>query len=163
MLFFSVTGLFIFSLFGFGVGAFRIAGGIILFTFAVTMVFPKPHKPAEHYPSDIALIPIAIPFISGPGTIVTVVLLMSDASRYLSEEGLAFGAIALAGVYLGILITIYVSYVMMVRSEAIYERLKDEGRAIMTRMLGLIVMAIAVQFVINGIKDILPEFLAIVG
>lgn len=163
LLFFSVTGMFLFSLFGFGVGAFRIAGGIILFAFAMRMIFPKPPEAAAKYPSEIALIPIAIPFISGPATIVTVVLLISDAASFMGGESWAPAVVAFAGVYLAIGITIYVSYLMMVESEAIYERFKEEGHVVLTRLMGLIVMAIAVQFIINGIKDVLPEFMAIVG
>jgi len=164
LLFFSVTGLLVFQLFGFSVGAFKIAGGILLFSTAVSMLNPASrYEAAGEKSSDISLIPLAIPFISGPGTIVTVVLLMSDAQEIAFTEDLTVGAMAIFGVYLGILLTIVVSYFMMTKSDIVDRILKEGGRKVVTRLFGLLVMAIAIQFVINGIKDILPEFVEILS
>lgn len=160
LLFFAVTGLLIFEIFGFGIGAFRIAGGILLFSTAVGMLNPSSSKQAAKDTSqDIALIPLSIPFTSGPGTIVTVVVLMSEAERILIEGGPGPGIIAIAGVFIGIIVVILVSFYMMAHSERIYAVLKEGGRKVVTQLMGLIVMAISIQFIINGIKDILPELI----
>ena len=159
LVFFALTGLFVFQIFGFGVGAFRIAGGVLLFSTAVGMLNPKESgADVEERFRDIALIPLAIPFTSGPGTIVTVVVLMSEAMNLLTEHGALAGGLAVLGVYLGIAVTIIVSYNMMVQSEHIDRFFGEGGRKVVTRLMGLLVMAISIQFVINGIKDILPEF-----
>jgi len=164
LLLFSVTGLTLFQLFGFSIGAFRIAGGVLLFTTAVGMLNPTSGgEAAEDRSRDISLIPLAIPFISGPGTIVTVVLLVSEAQNALSTHGLLTGSLCIIGVWLSIFIVIAISYFMMTKSDIIDAILKEGGRKVVTRLLGLVVMAISIQFIINGIKDILPEFIELVN
>jgi multiple antibiotic resistance protein len=66
------------------------------------------------------------------------------------------------GVYIGIFVTIFVSFRMMINSERIDRFLGEGGRSVITRLMGLLVMAISIQFVINGIMDILPEFARVV-
>ena len=157
--FFAITGLLVFQLFGFSVGAFRIAGGVLLFSTSVGMLNPKDSgTAAEQRSKDIALIPLAIPFTSGPGTIVTVVVLMSEAMNSMDTSGTLVGSLAIIGVYIGIAVTIFISYNMMIRSERIDRFFGEGGRNVVTKLMGLLVMAISIQFVINGIKDILPEF-----
>jgi multiple antibiotic resistance protein len=159
LVFFALTGLLVFQIFGFGIGAFRIAGGILLFSTSVGMLYPKESGvAAEMRSNDISLIPLAIPFTSGPGTIVTVVVLMSEAMNMLTTKDVLTGGLAVLGVYLGIAVTVYISYNMMIRSERIDRFFGEGGRNVVTKLMGLMVMAISIQFVINGIKDILPEF-----
>ena len=159
LLFFSITGLLVFELFGFGIGAFRIAGGVLLFSTAVGMLHPHDSgSEAEERSKDIALIPLSIPFTAGPGTIVTVVVLMSEAMNRFNGNGTTLGALSVVGVYLGIIVTIFVSFRMMINSERIDRFMGEGGRNVVTRLMGLLVMAISIQFVINGIKDLLPEF-----
>ncbi len=161
LLFFAFTGFALFKVFGFSIGAFRIAGGILLFTTAIGMLNPKPRaEEAEESSRDIALIPLSIPFTAGPGTITTVVVLMSEALNLSETKDLGTSLLAVVGVLLGIAITIVVSYLMMAYSEHVDARL-GSGRRVVTRLFGLIVMAIAIQFIINGFKDLLPEFIEI--
>jgi multiple antibiotic resistance protein len=162
LVFFALTGMLLFQLFGFTIGAFRIAGGIILFTTAVSMLNPRPAKEeAAESSENIALMPICIPFIAGPGTIVTVILYMSEASNAGQMYDWATAMVAYVGVFIGIAVTVFISWLVMAKSENIDKRL-GKSRAIITRLMGLIVMAIAVQFIINGIMDITPEFVKIV-
>jgi multiple antibiotic resistance protein len=164
LLFFALTGFLIFTIFGFSIGAFRIAGGVLLFSTAVYMLNPKPSSVAADETSrDIALIPLAIPFTAGPGTIVTVVVLMSEARNLVNTIDTTTGILAMIGVIIGIVVTIIVSYFMMARSDKIDAVLKEGGRNVVTRLMGLLVMAISIQFIINGIKEILPEFIEIVN
>jgi multiple antibiotic resistance protein len=164
LIFFALTGFLIFTIFGFSLGAFRIAGGVLLFSTAVYMLNPKPSSVAADETSrDIALIPLTIPFTAGPGTIVTVVVLMSEAQNLVGTIDPLTGVLAMFGVILGIMVTIIVSYFMMTRSDKIDAALKEGGRNVVTRLMGLLVMAIAIQFIINGIKDILPEFMDILN
>lgn len=163
LLFFALTGFFLFQLFGFSIGAFRIAGGILLFTLAVHMMSQKivdHRETAELDYNEIALFPLSIPFTAGPGTIVTVVLLTSEALNMMTVTGLLNGLVATLGVYLGIFILMMVSYLMMVNSQRIDKLLKEGGRHVLTRLMGLLVMAIAIQFMINGVIDIIPALVA---
>jgi multiple antibiotic resistance protein len=164
LLFFALTGFLIFTIFGFSIGAFRIAGGVLLFSTAIYMLNPKPSSVAADETSrDIALIPLAIPFTAGPGTIVTVVVLMSEARNLVNTIDTVTGLLAMVGVILGITVTIIVSYFMMAHSDRIDAVLKEGGRNVVTRLMGLLVMAISIQFIINGIKELLPEFMEIVN
>ena len=110
---------------------------------------------------DISLMPMAIPFISGPGTIVTVVVLTSTAKKLAGGDA-GIAAVAYSGVFLGIIILISISYFVMVRSEKLFSLMREEGRNALTKLMGLIVLSIAIQFIINGIGDVLPGFVDIV-
>ena len=94
-------------------------------------------------------------------TIITVILYMSTAIDAGDMHGIGTSVVAAIGVLVGIAMTVFVSWLVMAKSEAIDKRL-GEGRAVVTRLMGLIVMAIAVQFIINGIMDVTPEFVKIV-
>ncbi|MCG7844024.1 MAG: hypothetical protein MIO90_01170, partial [Methanomassiliicoccales archaeon] len=84
--------------------------------------------------------------------------LMSEAMNLITEHGALAGGLAILGVYLGIAVTVFVSFYMMIQSERIDRFFGEAGRNVVTRLMGLLVMAISIQFVINGVKDILPEF-----
>ncbi|WP_019178656.1 MarC family protein [Methanomassiliicoccus luminyensis] len=157
LVFFALTGMLIFQIFGFGIGAFRIAGGILLTITAIDMLHPKPEGLTDNDGTrDISLIPMAIPFISGPGTIVTTVVLMSGAQDLGGGDTLVW-LLASAGVLLGIVITIAVSYLGMTESERVFRFLGEGGEKALSKLMGLIVLAIAIQFIINGIGDVLPD------
>jgi len=102
LILFAVSGLLLFKVFGFSIGAFRIAGGVLLFTTAVGMLNPKTsQEEATDVPDNIALIPLSIPFTAGPGTIVTVVVLMSEAETKLNID-LVTGILCALGIFIGI-------------------------------------------------------------
>lgn len=159
LLFFAMTGLLIFQIFGFSIGAFRIAGGVLLVTTAMGMLYPREEKVSAET-RDIALMPMSIPFISGPGTIVTVVVLISGA-KDLGDGDLGLSLLAAGGVFLGIFILIAISYLVMVHSERLFSIIGEEGNKALTKLMGLIVLSIAIQFFINGIGDVLPMFVEI--
>jgi multiple antibiotic resistance protein len=162
LMFFAVTGLYLFQLFGFSIGAFRIAGGILLFTMAVQMMNHKQRhiEATELDYNEISLMPLSIPFTAGPGTIVTVVLLASEALNMMNTAGFINGLLSVLGVYAGIIILAVASYFMMINSRRIDDVLKEGGRHVITRLMGLLVMAIAIQFMINGVIDIIPDLIA---
>ncbi len=159
--FFALTGFFFFQLFGFSIGAFRIAGGILLFTIAIHMMNHKQrHIEATQLDyNEISLMPLSVPFTAGPGTIVTVILLSSEALNMISINGPADALTAMAGVYIGIAALIAVTYAMMVNSDRIDAVVKEGGRHVITRLMGLLVMTIAIQFMINGVLDIVPDII----
>lgn len=151
---FALLGGLIFQLFGITLQAFRIAGGIILFGIAMRMISQgrdetetvagKNGATDSHITDDIAIIPLAIPFISGPGSIATVMILTSEAPSIWH----------LTLVFLAIGISTGACYYAMIYSQYLVRHLGQSGKQIVTRLFGLILSVVAVQFVINGVTDV---------
>jgi multiple antibiotic resistance protein len=150
-----VLGRFIIDFFGIGLPAFQIAGGLILLRIAFDMLEGRGHfnrldtsssLVATDY-RDVALVPLAMPLLSGPGAITTVLVLTSRAGNRL-EEGLLLGAIAL------ILVLTYISFIF---AERLLARVKESSVRLLTRVMGLILAALAVQFVLQGLKAAFPR------
>lgn len=151
---FAIAGAQILALFGITLGAFRIAGGLLLFWIAFEMIFEKRQDRKEKSAAiaitkdhirNIAAFPLAIPLIAGPGAISATILLagtMSDATSRLALIGI-------------ILICIAAAYVVFFLAERVDRFLGETGRSILTRLLGVILAALAVQFVADGIKTLI--------
>lgn len=154
LIFFSLAGGALFQYFGLTLAALKIAGGILLFTIALGMLYGKqtgakttPEEEKEHSElEDITVIPMAIPILSGPGAITTVMVLAGEAQTPMK----------LIIVLLSILVSIIICYLVLANSVVILNLLKTTGIKILTRIMGLIMSVIAVQFVINGVADVLP-------
>lgn len=144
--FFAFTGQLLFLIFNITLAAFKIAGGILLVTAAFSMLNPKKKEFSGEELENIAIVPLAFPLTAGPGTIMTVILLVSEASSLL-EASLVFAAI-FAGVT--------ISYLGMTYAPRIFKFLGEEGLHVITRLMSIIVLAIAVQFIISGIVEIIP-------
>lgn len=151
---FAVAGAAILTVFGITLPAFRVAGGFLLFFIAFEMVFEKRQDRKEKI-SDVAItrdhihniaaFPLAIPLIAGPGAISATVLLSG------SFQGWA-GQLALVLIILACLAATYLVFVL---AERIDQFLGQTGRSILTRLLGVILAALAVQFVADGIKALM--------
>ena len=158
LLAFAVGGSLLFKFFSITIGAFQIAGGIILFSVAMGMLHAQPprmmHTPEELQEAmsreDIAVVPLAIPMVSGPGAITTVMVLASEA-RKTPNMIVLFAALVIA------IVTVWV----MLRNAARIGRfLGPSGLNITTRLMGLILATVAVQFVVHGVESVLPEILS---
>jgi multiple antibiotic resistance protein len=147
--FFAFTGQLLFSVFNFTVAAFKIAGGILLITAALKMLNPRRNEFSQEELENIAIVPLAFPLTAGPGTITTTILLASEASSLL----------ATFLVFVAIIVGIMVSYLGMRYSPKILKLLGDEGLRVVTKLMAIIVLAIAVQFVISGIAEAIPQVL----
>ena len=153
---FAALGGLIFRLLGISLGAFRIAGGLLLFLLAVDMLRAQrsrqrtsPEEVAEGTEKpDISLFPLAIPMLAGPGAISTVMVLMSRVDHYW-HYAVIFVSIALTAV--GV-------YFVLKGALVIERRLGQTGLNVLQRVMGLILAAVAVQFVIEGIQSVLPGF-----
>jgi multiple antibiotic resistance protein len=156
LLFVAVLGAWILQLFGITLEAFRIAGGILLFGIGMEMVYAKTSRTkltaTERYESrdmdDIAFMPIAIPMIAGPGAITTTIVLMNEAS--------VMTPLAIAIVFVSIMLSIAITYIMMRNSDFIMTKVGQREYRAINRLMGMLLIAIAVQFVINGIKIAFP-------
>ena len=155
---FAAVGGIIFKLLGISLGAFRIAGGLLLFLLAVDMLRAErsrhrtsPEEVAEGKERpDVSLFPLAIPMLAGPGAISTVMVLVSRVEHYW-HYAVIFSSIAITAV--GVYYTLRGALV-------IERRLGQTGLNVLQRVMGLILAAVAVQFVIEGIHSILPGLAA---
>lgn len=151
LLLFALWGKQLLGVLGIELDSFRIAGGIMLFMIAMDMVFEKrtqrredrAHKIAETPEvEDVSVFPMAMPMIAGPGSIATVMLLMSQADG-LSQRLVVIGAVFVAlALMLGSLLA----------AGPIMALLGSKIEAVITRLLGVLLSALAAQFVIDGLK-----------
>jgi multiple antibiotic resistance protein len=148
-MFFLLGGGFLLSYLGVTVQAFAISGGILLFVASLPMLFgqrPGLQAPERHEQGtageDIAIFPLAIPLLSGPGTITTVLLLTNQIRGDFFRMGI-FAAV-IAAVYL-------IAWWVLYAGERLMARLGESKVHIITRVLGIILAALAVQYVLSGI------------
>jgi len=146
-LFFLIAGRAVLSYLGVTVHAFSISGGILLFVAAMPMLFGQrgglqAPEPRERGGEDISVFPLAMPLLSGPGTIATILLLTSQAGNDVRKVG-AIG-VAIAIVFLVSFVSLYLGSRMM-------KLLGEGGVHIATRVMGIVLAALAVQYVLNGI------------
>lgn len=132
---------------GISMDALRVAGGILLFNTAFRMITsaPLPDKPTERALGDISVYPLAIPLTAGPGTLTLTVLLMADAEG-VTGQGLVLGAALLV-----LLLTLGAA-LMATQIRRLVGKTGDE---ILQRLLGVILAALAIQFVANGVNGLL--------
>ena len=152
---FALVGARLLGALGIGMDAFRIAGGLMLFLIALEMVFEKrttrDQDRAEEVlhasppVNDISVFPMAMPMIAGPGSIATVMLL-SSRSHGLAELSAVLAALGLVMVLMG---------ASLVAARPIMRLLGTRVEAVMTRVLGVLLAALAVQYVIDGVKGVL--------
>ena len=154
MILFAIVGAVVLSGLGITLPAFRVAGGLLLFYIAFEMVFERRQDRKEKSADmaitrdqiqDIAAFPLAIPLIAGPGALSATVLLSG------SFQGIAAKS-ALVGI---ILVCLGLTYLVFVLAERIDRFLGQTGRTILTRLLGVILAALAVQFVADGVKALM--------
>ncbi len=154
---FAVAGTLIFRVFGVTLGAFKVAGGILLLLTSIEMLKAQPQRtrvtPEEAQEGvdkeDVAIFPLAIPLLAGPGSIATVTTLMGKAGRILFA----------VPVILSIAVTCAASYAMLIAAERIQRLMGVTGLSVMNRVIGLIIGALAVQFMFDGLRDTFPGVL----
>lgn len=151
---FIFAGRLVLNSFGITLAAFQIAGGLILFRIAFDMLEARGHfnrldtssslVPTDY--RDIALAPLAVPLLSGPGAISTI-LVLTSRSRNPWEDGIVLCAL---------LLTMLITYMVFRFAEPLLRFLKETGIRLFTRIMGLILGALAVQFVIDGLQAAFP-------
>ena len=151
---FALAGGLIFQAFGISLGAFKIAGGLMLLLMAIDMMRATPSRTRTSDEEqgeasardDVAIFPLAIPMLAGPGAIATVMVLMSRA---------AWHPVRTTAVFVAVTITCVVAWLLM-RSAASAERFlpKTLLRAF-ERIMGLLLAAVAIEFIAGGVRDML--------
>ena len=150
LLFFGLLGEDLLRALGISLSAFRVAGGIMLFLIAIDMVFERRTERRENRAQevsdseieDISVFPMAIPMIAGPGSIASVMLLMARGHG-LAETLVVLGAL---------LITLVLTLVALLAAGPLMRLLGHKMEAMITRILGVILAALAAQFVLDGIE-----------
>lgn len=147
LLFFLVAGQFLLEEMGIPLSAFQVAGGIVLFLFSLTMIFgeSKPETEIEIVKSgrDTAIFPIAIPSIAGPGAIMAIVLL-TDNHRFNIIYQVYMAFIMLFVLIVTLLLLLIASYIQRL--------IGDSGASVISRIMGLIMGAVAINSILVGIK-----------
>jgi multiple antibiotic resistance protein len=147
---FALGGRFVLGALGVSIPAFRIAGGLLLFYIAFDMVFALKAERRGEIAADamaidhirnIAAFPLAIPLMAGPGSITATMLLADRANG---------GWLALAGLLAIVAVAMAVSFVALIAAERVSSLLGTTGNIVATRMLGVVLAALATQFVIDG-------------
>src|SRR5207249_4897696 len=148
---FALGGSMIFKIFGITIGAFKIAGGVLIGLNALDMVQARRSQQRETAvetaegieKDDIGIMPLGVPMLAGPGAISTVMVLALGAKS----------PAATAAIYLSILLTAVISFLVLSAASLVERRLGQTGMRILTRLMGLVLSAIAVQFIIDGVKS----------
>lgn len=148
LLFFVVVGEIILTAIDIPISAFQIAGGIVLFLFALSMIFGE-SKPEEELKmvkssSDTATFPLAVPSIASPGAMLAAVLLTENAKYNLLEQ---------AQTTLAMIAVLLIVLVLLFAASWIHRIIGNSGAGIISRVMGLILASVAVTNVLAGIKD----------
>ena len=159
LMFFALLGRPMLHALGISLASFRIAGGVMLFMIALDMVFERRTQRRETRAheiegtpaaEDISVFPMAIPMIAGPGSIASAMLLVSRA------ETPVHTIIVLAAITVVIVLTAFA----LLASGAIMRFIGERIEAMITRILGVILAALAAQFIVDGLKQSFPSVLA---
>lgn len=150
---FALAGQYIFRMFGITLPAFEIAGGIILLLIGLDMLNAKrsetqetgPETEAAAHKEDAGIVPLGIPMLAGPGSITSVMVLVGQAQGDWKLLAAIIGAIA---------ITAAICYLVLGNSDRVANMLGDTGIRILVRIMGLLLVALAVQYFVNGMVDL---------
>ncbi|WP_448582710.1 MarC family protein [Thermaurantiacus sp.] len=150
LLFFALLGQPFLGALGIGLPAFSIAGGILLFLFATDMIFEKRTERREARARDLAarevedvsVFPMAIPMIAGPGSIATIMLLVARADTPAEQ----------AAVYLALALVLMLTLAALLAARPLMALLGAKVEAMITRLLGVVLAALAAQIVVDGLK-----------
>lgn len=149
---FALVGDWLLKMLGISVDAFKIGGGLLLFLISVDMVFARQsglrsttvrEQEVARYRNDISVFPMAFPLIAGPGSLATVLLMVGDARGDLTMYGMIFAVI---------LAVVLIVLILLLLTVPVMKLLGDTGANIISRILGVVLVALAVQYVVDGIR-----------
>jgi len=159
---FLIAGNYLFNFFGITVPAFQIMGGILFLTTALrTLVTEDRRAPSEKRmidedvekaevdPASIGIVPLAVPMLSGPGAITSTMVLVNLYPRFNQKIAVLF-AIAAVGV---------ISWLVLLAAVPLSRIMGDRGRAVFSKIMALLLGAIGIQFMINGITPVAEEIM----
>ncbi len=150
---FAFSGQVLFKFFGISINSFRIVGGVIFFAMGWDMLQAKlgqikhtdDESKIDAYVDDISITPLAIPMICGPGAITNAIILMEDSDTIIMKT------ILISVIF----VVLFFTYLILIGASKITDKLGETGNKVMMRLMGLIVMVIAVEFFFSGLKPII--------
>ena len=152
---FTLCGQFLFKFFGISTNGFRIAAGFIILKIGYDMLQARyssaklNQEEIKAYVNDISITPLSIPMLCGPGAIANGIILMSDATTWELKTTL-----------IAMIAVVYVlSYIVLRLSTRLVKLIGETGNNVMMRLMGLILMVIAVECFVGGVKPILTDIL----
>ena len=155
LVFFAISGQLLINFFGISINSFKIVGGVIFFLMGMDMLQARLGKvkikesEVKSYTNDISITPMAIPMICGPGAITNAIVMMEEANSFAMQGILLFS----------ICFVIFLTYIILFSSSKIIKVLGETGNNVLMRLMGLIVMVIAVEFFFSGLKPIVQDIL----
>lgn len=153
---FAFSGQILFKFFGISVDSFRVVGGIIFFLMGMDMLQARLGKvkvqesEIKTYVNDISVTPLAIPMICGPGAITSAIVMMEDAQT-VDKQAILIGAIFLV---------LAITLAILLSAGKIIKLLGQTGNNVLMRLMGLIVMVIAIEFFLSGFKPIFQDIIS---
>jgi multiple antibiotic resistance protein len=153
ILIFAFSGQLLFNFFGISVNSFKIVGGVIFFIMGMDMLQARlgqvkiKDSEIKTYINDISITPLAIPMICGPGALTNAIVLMEQANSIDKK------VVLISAIFIVMLLT----YLILLSASKIIKLLGETGNNVLMRLMGLIVMVIAVEFFFSGLKPILIE------
>ncbi|RLF60449.1 MAG: hypothetical protein DRN25_02645 [Thermoplasmata archaeon] len=151
LILFTYFGNLIFKLLGIKMYSFQIAGGILLFIISLEMLFGRrtrtkvDEREEKEWREDIAITPLAVPLLTGPGAITTGIVLYSNAKAV--EQKILL--------ILAIILVFSIAYVILVNSKRIFEIIGASGNRVISRIMGILLAAISIQLIVDGIMDVI--------
>lgn len=149
---FALAGGFIFQMFGITLPAFKIAGGLILGLIGIDMLRARRSRTKETpgeteegaEKEDASIVPLGVPMLAGPGSMSSVTVLMTENTDW-THRAIVLAAVATASI---------ATFLILAAADRVGAWLRETGLRILSRMMGLLLTAIAVQFVLDGLHDI---------
>lgn len=148
LLFFIVCGQLLIEALGISLVSFQISGGIVLFLFALTMIF-GPSKPQSEMKvgaagdQDVAIFPLAVPSIAGPGSMLAVVLLTDNHRYSLTQQAQTTGVM---------FVVLAITLALLLLANPIHRLIRESGASIVSRVMGMILAAVAADNILQGIE-----------
>jgi len=151
---FALAGDWLLQTLNVSVDAFKIAGGMLLFLLSVDMVFARNsglrsttvrEQDEARHREDISVFPMAFPLIAGPGALATLLLVVSEVRGDLAEVGLTLGVV---------MVVLLITLILLLATTQVMRVLGVTGANVVSRLLGVVLTALAVQYVIDGIRAV---------
>ncbi|RAV12646.1 MarC family protein [Paenibacillus contaminans] len=157
LILFAFAGQLIFKFFGITVNSLKIVGGVMFFLMGQDMLQARlvktkiAEKEIKKYASDISVTPLAIPLICGPGAITNAIVLMQEAESLLNKSILI----------LAVLLVCLITFIVLRHSSKLFRVLGETGNNVLLRLMGLILMVMAIEFLVGGAKPIIRDIFRI--
>lgn len=151
LVFFAFMGKPFLGALGISIDALRVAGGLMLFIIALEMVFEKRQErkreaaeKMDHFFEDVSVFPVALPLLAGPGAITTIMLAVADAGTDMTAQ---------LAVTAALLVVMVISLIVFLAAGPVMRLMGPTVNAVLTRLLGVILAALATQFILDGLKS----------